>query len=59
MGYFKDSKEKHWEKIQRHINQDVNYDAMNRYFGTSEKAKKAFRHKPYSVIHREKSRETE
>lgn len=50
---YKSRKEKHMDQCARKTNQDVHYDAMIRNQVVSEKAKKAFRHKPYTVIHKD------
>lgn len=51
MRMYKTRKEKRMDRCARKTNQDVHYEDMIRNCEVSEKAKKAFRHKPYTIIH--------
>ena len=51
---YKTRKEKHMDQCARKTNQDVHYEDMIRNQGVSEKAKEAFRRKPYTIIRTKK-----
>ena len=56
---YKTRKEKHMDQCARKTNQDVHYEDMIRNQGVSEKAKEAFRRKPYTIIRTKKKERCE